>query len=99
MGTRLELHNILISITPYVYFQPPESVRLTYPCIIYNINSEKSLYADDYMYGNTMRYNITVIDKNPESDIPNQIRTLQMCSFDRKFTKDNLHHTVFNIYF
>ena len=34
--TRLDLQSYLKTLTANVYFQPPENVKLNYPCIIYD---------------------------------------------------------------
>ena len=38
MDRRLQLHEELCSVlgSRNVYFQPPETIKLTYPCIIYS---------------------------------------------------------------
>ena len=45
---RLELHEILCGIlnTRNAYFQPPESVKMNYPAIVYALSNIKSLYAN-----------------------------------------------------
>lgn len=99
--TRVALQGVLEGIlgSRNVYFQPPESLKLKYPCIIYEKADEDPLYADDGKYHNTMVYDITVIDFNPDSEIPEKISELPMCSFQRFFTNDNLNHNVYRLYF
>ncbi|MCD8159451.1 MAG: hypothetical protein LUD77_11395 [Clostridiales bacterium] len=101
MKNRLELHQILVDIlgSENVYFQPPESVKLSYPCIIYNLNNINTRNADDRHYLLTNNYTITFISKDPDSEVPYSILGLPMCSFDRSYTADNLNHWVFNIYY
>lgn len=101
MGTRLQLHSLLSSIpgVAKVYYQPPSSVSLSYPCIIYEISQQDVKHADDMNYRLKKRYTITVIDKNPDSLIPDKVRDLPLCSYDRHYTIDYLHHDVFNIYY
>ena len=82
-----------------VYFQPPESIKMSYPCIVYNIASGDTKYADNKQYSFKFRYNVTLIDKNPDSLFVNKIMSLPSCKFDRHFAKDGLNHFVFNIYF
>lgn len=96
---RLELHEILTGITEHVYFQPPANIQVEYPCIVYNVDAARSEFADDGPYRFTKRYAVTVIDRDPDSPIPDKVAALQMCTFDRAFTAENLHHTVFNLYF
>ena len=82
-----------------VYFQPPETIKLTYPCIIYSRDSANTIYANNKPYCNTWRYQLMVIDKDPDSVIPKILATLPMCRFNRHYTKNNLNHDVFNIYY
>ena len=104
MGQRLNLHNILIDIlgttnedVSRVYFQPPETIKLTYPCIVYERSRINTNFANDKPYAQQKQYTVTVIDKNPDSLIPDKISKLPMCTFSRHFTADNLNHDVFNI--
>jgi hypothetical protein len=98
---RLELQDILEDLAdPYmVYYQPPSSFNLTYPCIIYDLDKIVTDYADSIKYKNKKRYSVTVIDTNPDSEIPNKILELAYCGFDRKFKSDNLNHFVFTLYY
>lgn len=99
MGQRLDLQAILEEITDHVYFQPPTNVQLQYPCIVYSRDDEKSVYAGDGLYKNTKRYKVTVIAMNPDSELPDSVRMLPLCAFDRHYVGDNLNHDVFNLYF
>lgn len=95
---RLELHNLLLTFCPNCYFQPPESVKLKYPCIVYHRNSSNTTYADNNPYGFRFSYDVTVISRDSDDDIPRQIAKLQLCRFNRHFTKDNLNHDLFTLY-
>lgn len=101
MGLRSDLHDILVKIlgSSYVYFQPPTSIQVEYPCIIYERTRNATRFADDNPYSVIRQYTVTVIDKNPDSNIPDKIAELSMCTMDRSYTVDNLNHYVFNIYF
>lgn len=100
---RTELHDLLISKSGLpstsVYFQPPENLQMVYPCIVYQRDRASTDFADDEPWRVTKRYQVTVIDRNPDSPIPDAIQTLPMCLFDRAFASDNLNHDVYNIYF
>lgn len=101
MSNRLKLHDILKNVlgSNNVYFQPPESVKINYPCIIYKRTSADTSFANNQPYINKRRYQITVIDANPDSLIPEKIKLLPMCVYDRHYTSNNLNHDIFNIYF
>ena len=96
---RLSLQSLLEAITPKVYFQPPSNIQLTYPCILYVRDGSDTKFADNSKYQHTKRYQVTVIDRNPDSILPDKVEELPLCSFDRFFAADNLNHYVFNLYF
>lgn len=101
MDRRLKLHEILSSIkgVKKVYFQPPESMKMDYPCIRYNVDNDYNLKANNLSYNHRIMYLITVIDKNPDSNIPDALRKIPYCGFDRWYSADNLNHWVFTLYF
>jgi hypothetical protein len=99
MGQRLDLHQLLETFTTHVYFQPPTNVQLEYPCIVYKRDYADTKFADDIAYAHKKRYMITVIDRDPDSDIPDKVAGMQMSLFNRFYTADNLNHDVYNVYF
>lgn len=101
MGRRADLQDILKDIlgTDNVYFQPPPSVSMEYPCIVYQRDYEATTFADDKPYSRKKRYQVTVIDRDPDSVIPDKIADLPLSSFDRFYTADNLNHDVFKLFF
>ena len=98
---RLELQQILEDLlgSGNVYFQPPANVSMKYPCIIYSWSKVGSKYADDFAYNQRKAYTITVVDRDPDSEIPDKVGALSLCSFDRHYVGDNLHHSVYTLYF
>lgn len=100
MERRLKLHQILKSIKgpKEVYYQPPETLKLDYPCIIYEWASKQDRFADNKRYKEHKRYTVTIIDHNPDSSIPGRLEELEYCSFDRSFTSDGLNHFVYSLY-
>jgi len=99
MAPRLQLHDILKSFTDNVYFQPPENITLEYPCIIYQRDYAETKFADDIPYNHCLRYVVTVIDRDPDSDIPGKVASMPMCLYNRFFTADNLNHDVYRLFF
>ena len=49
MASRLNLHNELIKMlgTNNVYYQPPESIKMKYPAIVYSKSNIRSTFAND----------------------------------------------------
>jgi len=72
---------------------------MKYPCIVYKRDAARSAFADNKPYNHTKRYQVTVIDSNPDSDIPKQVAALPMCVFDRFFTANQLNHDVYTLFF
>ena len=101
MANRLDLQTKLENIlgSRNVYFQPPPSVKLKYPAIVYSRNRVNSTYANNVAYRNMTLYDVSLIDKNPDSPFIEKILALPYCSHDRSYTADNLNHDVFNIYY
>lgn len=98
---RIELHKMLIDLlgSKNVYFQPPESIKMKYPCIIYKLDNINTTYADDMPYLHKRRYSITVIDRDPDSVIRDKVTHLKTSNFERAYVSDNLYHSVFNIFY
>lgn len=82
-----------------VYYQPPSSIKLNYPAIIYSRSDIPNRFADDKVYKQDRVYELTVIDYNPDSEIVSKVSQLPMCRFSRHFTSDNLNHDVFILYY
>ena len=100
MGNRLDLHDLLLSIAgPNVYFQAPSNINMKYPAIRYSVNKIGNTYANNIVYNQNLSYSITVISRDVEDSIVDEISKLPTCSFDRQYISDNLYHTVFNIYY
>ena len=101
MVRRLKLHEVLCGVlgSRNVYFNPPESVKMNYPAIIYSRKAIDNLYADSIVYGQMSVYEITVIDGDPDSEIVGKVSRLPSCRFDRHFVSDNLNHDTFTLYF
>jgi len=101
MGLRRDLQDLLVEIldSDNVYFQPPNNVIIKYPCIVYNRELIVPTWAENKPYSLDNRYLVTVIDRDPESEIPDKIAALPKCVHDRFFTADNLNHNVFKLFF
>lgn len=99
--SRLDLYDILKEKlgSSNVYFQPTENVKINYPCVVYHLNSDDVRYADNNMYTQYKQYKITIIDKNPDSPIPDKIANIPLCRLNTSFTRDNLNHYIYLLYF
>lgn len=101
MKNRLELHEILCEIlgSRHVYFQPPSNVTMVYPAIRYELSDINTIKADDELYLKNRRYTVILITKDPEHEAIDKLLSLRYSSFDRSYTRDNLNHYVYTIYY
>lgn len=101
MSRRPEFHKLLVDFlgSGHVYFQPPESVKLSYPCIIYSLDNFDVRHANNQLYLGKDRYAVTLISKDPDWDKVRELLGWQYCSFNRHFTVDNLNHWTYEIYY
>ena len=104
---RIQLHEELIDILgtanqaeSRVYYQPPESVKMSYPAIVYERDGGSSIRADNGVYKFKMKYTVTVVDPDPDSDIA--IKILKHFCYSRigtRYIADNLNHDIVEIYY
>lgn len=101
MASRLELHEEFCNIlnNRNAYFQPPQSVKMNYPAIVYSLGDIRKLHANNEMYKKLTVYEVILIDKNPDSEFVDKILELPYCSFNRFYPADNLNHWVFTLYY
>lgn len=101
MGTRISLQILLKTLlqSDNVYFQPPSEFKMEYPCITYHIGKLHSESADNIVYHLENRYTLTVIDRDPDSEIVKKVSLLPRCVHDQHFNTSNLNHDVFSIIF
>jgi hypothetical protein len=97
LNLQTELENLLGSRN--VYFQPPADVLMKYDAIRYSRKIIQNRFANNSVYNQRDCYELVVIYKDPDSDLPRKISRLPLCSFDRHYTANNLNHDVFTIYY
>lgn len=101
MATRLELQTKLEELLGcrHVYYQPPNSIKMEYPAIVYSKGSIDGIHANDNKYQKNTRYEITVIDRLPDNSVIEKILELPYSSYDRNYKSDNLNHDVLTLYY
>lgn len=98
MGTRLQLHDELLKFLTNVYYQPPTGFKMVYPCIVYNRAGKSREHANDDIYIQNQEYQLTVIDKNPDSTIADEIeKHFDYAAITQYYTVDNLNHVSINL--
>ena len=101
MGSSQDLREILIKIlgNKNVYFQPPASLSMNYPAIIYSLNDMEPIYANNQVYSLNKKYSVTLIHDDPDNTVKEELARLRKCKNDNCFTHDNLYHYVFTLYY
>ena len=101
MHSRLTLHEELVAIlgSRYVYFQPPESVKMNYPCIVYERRDIDNMHADDMPYLQPVRYRVIVIDRDPDSQIVVKMSQFKTANYLNHYVANELNHDTFEIFY
>jgi hypothetical protein len=81
------------------YFQPGQNVTIQDPCIVYERDDSWAAFADNVKHLLKKRYTVTVVDRMPDSPIPDQVENLPYSRFDRFFVANGLNHFVFQLFF
>jgi hypothetical protein len=103
MSKRLKLQKILEDTlgSRNVYFQPPSTVKMGYPCIVYsrtevNFNTR---FANGSIYIYRRAYKLIYIDPNPDSDVIDKLVHLPYCHYETHYKADNLNHDAFTLFY
>ena len=101
MGTREDLDALFCSTlgSENVYFQPPENLKIQYPCIIYSLDGFHDHRADNTTYNRRRRYDVIYITRDPDDEMIETLEDLPCCSMGSPYTVDNLHHYPYTIYY
>lgn len=97
--SRIDLHAELRALlgSDQVYFRAPDSVKMRYPAIVYTRSGFKTRFADSRIYRKDREWTITLIYRDPDSDLPEKLLNLPYCRFDRHYVADNLNHDIFTL--
>ena len=90
------LHDILGSDN--VYFDPPESVKMKYPAIVYTKSATNNRRADNIRYISSDIYQVTFIHKDADNEIVDAILDIPYTEMNRVFKVNDLRHCVFTTY-
>lgn len=83
-----------------VYYDPPASFQMRYPCFVYARRNIVPQRADNVNYLSSTQYEITYIDYNPDSDVIDQVLdSFTYVEHSRHFVLNNLHQDVFYVYY
>ena len=96
--TRLDVHALLQEISGYgsrIYYNPPENIKMGYPCIVYSRVNLGARHADNMPYFRYDTYTVTHIYAKESDNSLSELLTSSGFVFDRNFITDNLHHDVY----
>lgn len=103
MRTRADFHVKLVEAlgSEYVYFQPPENLKLYHGNkIIYSREELNDQDADNTQYIRHTKYSVTLVSKDPDWGLVQEFPLLfDHCRHDRHYVSDNLNHDVYIIYY
>lgn len=103
MKSRTELQTELEQLlgSRNVYFQPPENIKMKYPCFVYERSAMDMKLADNNKYNKYFRYQVMYITKEPDTNdfIAKVLDTFDYIRYSRHFIMDSLHHDVFDLYY
>lgn len=102
MASQLDLNRELRELLPskHVYYQPPETLKLQYPCIVYQRDDIVTRKADNRNYILYNRYQLIVMDREEDNPVIYDILNhFAMCEYDRHYIADGLHHDVLTLYY
>ena len=84
----------------HVYFNPPESISLVYPCLIYTLSNKLVNSADDKMYKKMDRYELTYIHIDPDDlFVDSLLSNFNYIKFDRQAIVKNVYNDYLILYF
>ena len=100
MSKRLDMHKLLTELSPTskIYYQPSSNIIMSYPAIIYEVDSVDNKYANNDIYNQHIQFKITVIDKHADSSVVEMLIADARFVFNNSYISDNLYHTIFTIY-
>lgn len=99
--TRLTLQTELEKLlgSKNVYYQPPENLKMEYPCIRYSKSEIRDIYANNIKYLSNDVYDLVVISKKPDNPVIKKLLELPYSEFDRHYITDNLNHDIIRIFY
>lgn len=104
---KIPLHNLLCDVLKkatssdivHCYYEPPASIQMVYPCIVYTLDRPINRYADNKRFKIYKSYTVTVIDTDPDSEIPEELQKIPYCTLNSIFSTEGLKHFVHTLYY
>ena len=83
-----------------VYFEPPQSIKLKYPCAVFKRGVISSRHAGNIIYKIDDSFDLTYIRLDPDDDMTHDILNIfRQIRHTRTFVADGLHHDQYKLYY
>lgn len=94
--TRLTLHQDLIDAlgSSNVYYNPPETIQMKFPAIVYSLDFIEQIHADNKKYIDWTTYKVIVVSKKPDDPVIKKILNWEMTRFSTSYTRNGFYHTA-----
>lgn len=109
MGSRLDLNSELKTllgtsdkhgVETRCFFQPPESLKLSYPCYVYSRDYHDITRADNLIYRRVRRYGLTYITRDPDDPLIEGTEDhFLMCRLINTNAVNGLYHYHYDLYY
>lgn len=109
MGSRHELHDELKALLgttkktgneARVYFQPPESIKLSYPCYVYHRVPNTDLRANNMVYKRFTKYALTYITYEPDDPLIDETEDhFSMCRMMNTSSSSGLNNYYYDLFY
>lgn len=99
---RLGFHQLLVDTLGEgykVYFQPPETLKIDKPCVIYRRRYLESSNADNIDYKRDRQYTVTLVSRDPDDEAVDKLDSLPYSRYVSHSVVDNLNQDTFEIYY
>lgn len=99
MVDRISLHEKLCAAlgSNHVYYQPPENLKMEFPCIVYSLQDMTHAMANNEKYIKNRTYKVIVITPQVDPEVVNLVENFDYCKFQQVYTADGMYHYVFRI--
>lgn len=94
---RLDLSAKLKTLCQNVYFNPPSSLLMSYPAIVYTRRDIDAKSADNEIHVVTEIYQLTIISHDPDEPLVNLVSRIPRTNYIRDYRAEGLNHTLFSI--
>lgn len=66
--------------------------------VIIERSGSQNFFADNILYWGKKRYTVTLVERAPDSLVPDRIEAFP-ATYDRRFVRNGQYHTAFQLYF